>query len=291
MESCHLTETESGTWSRGLSPPRRSAEGLSVMGPVLCHGHKRPPMIGAKSALGDLLLIWHEGQLQSNRMDNILITTSGSVIEVFADIWCPFAHVGLRTIQEERARAGREDVAIWVRAWPLELVNGAPLDAPTTAEHVDELRGQVAPDLFRHFDTATFPTSTLDALALANRAYRAEPQVGELVSFALRQALFEEGRDVSDSATLQQIAHTLGVAMPDDSDSARVVADWHEGERRGVLGSPHFFCGDVDVFCPSLTIMKDPGKGISIHKDTSKLTDFLAGCLAPTAATSADSWR
>ena len=220
--------------------------------------------------------------MQSNRKPEILSASSGPVIEVFADIWCPFAHVGLRTIHEERARAGREDMAIWVRAWPLELVNGAPLDASTTAKHVDELRSQVSPDLFRHFDTARFPSSTLDALALANRAYRANPQVGELVSFALRQALFEEGQDVSDRITLQHIAHTLGVAMPDDSDSAGVVADWHEGERRGVLGSPHFFCGDVDVFCPSLLITKDPGKGTSILRDSSRLTDFLARCLAPT---------
>ena len=51
------------------------------------------------------------------------------------------------------------------------------------------------------------------------------------------------------------------------------------------LGSPHFFCGDVDVFCPSLTITKDPVKGTSILRDTSPfLTDFLARCPLSTAA-------
>ena len=54
--------------------------------------------------------------------------TTTPVIEVFADIWCPFAHVGLLAIAEERIRTGRFDVAIRVRAWPLELVNGVPLD-------------------------------------------------------------------------------------------------------------------------------------------------------------------
>ena len=219
------------------------------------------------------------GQGQSNRVDEVLSTTPGPVIEVFADIWCPFAHVGLQTIHAERARAGREDVTIWVRAWPLELVNGAPLEASTTGDHVDELREQVAPDLFRHFDITRFPSSTLDALALANRAYRVDPYVGELVSFALRRALFEEAQDLSDTITLEHIAHTLGVAMPDDSDHAGVVADWHEGERRGVLGSPHFFCGDDDVFCPSLDITKGPVKGVSVVKDTSRLTAFRARCL------------
>jgi 2-hydroxychromene-2-carboxylate isomerase len=207
-------------------------------------------------------------------------TTPGPTIEVFADIWCPFTHVGLRTIEEQRARRGRTDVSIWVRAWPLELVNGAPLDPAVTKEHADDLRGQVAPNLFRHLDLDRFPRSTLDALALANRAYRTDLQVGERVSFALRDALFEEGRDISDRATLESVASDLGVVMPEESDRAGVLADWSEGVRRGVLGSPHFFCGDTDVFCPSLDITKDPIEGLSIVRDGSRLTEFLARCLA-----------
>ena len=67
--------------------------------------------------------------------------------------------------------------------------------------------------------------------------------------------------------------------MPDEFDRAAVVADWHEGQRHGVRGSPHFFCGDDDVFCPSLDITKSPVKGLSIVRDTSRLTEFLARCL------------
>ena len=205
--------------------------------------------------------------------------TTGPVIEVFADIWCPFAHVGLRAIEEQRARAGRSDVAIRVRAWPLELVNGAPLDPAVTKEHADDLRNQVAPDLFAHLDVDRFPTSTLEALALANRAYRSDLQVGERVSFALRDALFEEGRDISDPVTLDYLAHDLGVVMPDETDRAAVLADWDEGRRRGVLGSPHFFCGATDVFCPSLDISKDSVEGLSVVRDVSRLTAFVEQCL------------
>ena len=135
-----------------------------------------------------------------------MITTTGPIIEVFADIWCPFTHVGLRAVKEQRARSGRDDVAIWVRAWPLELVNGAPLDPAVTKAHADDLRNQVAPNLFQHLDVDRFPSSTLDALALANRAYRTGPDTGERASFALRDALFEEGRDISDPAMLQRLA-------------------------------------------------------------------------------------
>jgi len=208
-------------------------------------------------------------------------TTPTPIIEVFADIWCPFTHVGLRAIDEHRIRTGLTDVAIWVRAWPLELVNGAPLDPAVTKEHADDLREQVAPDLFRHLDIERFPRSTLDALALANRAYRTGLQLGERVSFALRDLLFEEGRDISERATLEHLAGEYGIDMPEESDHADVVADWHTGVQRGVLGSPHFFCGGTDVFCPSLDITKDPDLGVSIVRDASRLTEFLERCLAP----------
>ena len=49
-------------------------------------------------------------------------------LEVFADVCCPFTHVGLRRIVRRRAELGRDDVVLVVRAWPLELVNGVPLD-------------------------------------------------------------------------------------------------------------------------------------------------------------------
>jgi len=205
---------------------------------------------------------------------------TGPVIEVFADIWCPFTHVGLRTIEEQRARAGRSDVAIWVRAWPLELVNGAALDPTVTREHAEDLREQVAPELFSHLEVDRFPISTLGALALTNRAYRTDLQVGERVSFALRDALFEEGRDISDPVTLEYLARDLGVVMADETDRAAVLADLDEGRQRGVLGSPHFFCGDIDVFCPSLDITKDPVEGLSVARDVSHLTEFLERCLA-----------
>jgi hypothetical protein len=59
-----------------------------------------------------------------------------------------------------------------------------------------------------------------------------------------------------------------------------VRADWHEGRRRGVLGSPHFFCGGTDVFCPTLDITKDPVEGLSVVRDVLRLTAFVERCLA-----------
>jgi hypothetical protein len=38
------------------------------------------------------------------------------VLEVFADVWVPFTHVVLRRLVEQRARLGRDDVVVRVRA-------------------------------------------------------------------------------------------------------------------------------------------------------------------------------
>ena len=200
-------------------------------------------------------------------------------IEVFADIWCPFTHVGLRTIAEQRAERGRPDVGIIVRAWPLELVNGAPMDPYKARDHAEELREQVAPTMFTKLDPEHFPTSTLDALALVHRAYQAGIAVGERASFGLRDALFEHGRDISDLAELRAIADELGIDMPHADDHAAVLADWEEGQQRGVLGSPHFFCGADHLFCPSLAITRDPEAGLIIDTDTARLSSFLDACL------------
>ncbi|MFM2077952.1 MAG: hypothetical protein RJA49_1842 [Actinomycetota bacterium] len=201
-------------------------------------------------------------------------TVSHPALEVFADVWCTFAHVGLRLVDQHRRQAGREDIVIVVRAWPLELVNGTPMDATKTADHVRELQEFVAPDLFRGFDAARFPSTTLPALALVARAQRTDPRTGERAAFAVRDALFERGEDIADAAVLRRLADDLGIGEADDDDSAAVMADWHEGVGRGVIGSPHFFAGDDSAFCPSLQITRGDG-GLTIHRDAARLGEFL----------------
>ena len=98
-----------------------------------------------------------------------------AVIEVFADVWCPYAHVGIRRFVQRRWAVGRDDLLLRVRAWPLELVNGEPLDADHVAEQIDDLRRQVTPALFAGFDARRFPSTTLPALELVDDAYRTRP--------------------------------------------------------------------------------------------------------------------
>jgi len=198
------------------------------------------------------------------------------VIEVFADVRCPFTHVGLRRLVERRESEGA-GFALRVRAWPLELVNGEPLSGDLIAEEVEALREQVAPDLFAGFPVATFPASSMPALALTAAAYDVDLAIGERVALALRQTFFEEGRDVSDPEVLDEIA--AGCGVPAGGDAEPVLADWREGRERGVIGSPHFFAGGQGWFCPLLDISHEGGT-FHIVDNGPALDGFLARALA-----------
>lgn len=177
-----------------------------------------------------------------------------AVLEVYADVTCPFTHVGLHRLTEERDRRGRPDLHLRVRAWPLELVNDAPMDAHAVTGKAAALREQVAPDLFGGFREDTFPTTTLPALAFTEAAYRVGPEVGEHAALVVRDLVFEEGRDVADPVVLAAAATALGVTDVNDGDRAAVLADYEEGRAKGVQGSPTFFVHGHGFFCPTLDI-------------------------------------
>ncbi len=201
-----------------------------------------------------------------------------TVVEVFADIVCPFTHVGLHRLVERRRQLGA-DFQIRVRAWPLELVNGAPFEPGPVADKVAALRASVAPELFRAFEPAHFPYTSLPALAVAATAYRKDIATGERASLLLRDALFEDGLDISCHCTLQRIAASLGLHVPLDAEQD-VIDDWHDGRRRGVLGSPHFFVGGHDWFCPVLHIEHPDTGGLAVSFDVAAFDDFVQACVA-----------
>jgi len=197
-------------------------------------------------------------------------------IEVFADVLCPFTHVGLRRLVATRAQLHRNDVSIRVRAWPLELVNGEPLARELLVEEIGELRETVAPDLFTGFTPEHFPMSSLPALALAATAYQAGVEQGERVSLALRDALFEEGRDLADPDELLRIGERAAVGNF-RAGEANVLNDYAEGRARGVIGSPHFFVEGEGFFCPTLAIERVDGH-LSISYDARAFDEFVGRC-------------
>lgn len=197
------------------------------------------------------------------------------IVEVFADITCPFTHVGLRRLVRHRESVGRNDVVLRVRAWPLELVNGEPLTGEFVEEEIQALRETVAPDLFGGFDAGCFPGTSMPALALAASAYARDDRTGEHVSLALRTALFENGSDISDTGVRAAIARSVGLDAPGPDAQQPVLRDWHEGRRRGVKGSPHFFVDDRGFFCPTLDIRRIDGH-LQVELDREAFARFVA---------------
>jgi predicted DsbA family dithiol-disulfide isomerase len=202
-----------------------------------------------------------------------------TVIEVFADVGCPFTHVGLRRFVERRDALGRDDVVLRVRSWPLEVVNGQPLDPTFIAEEVDDLREQLGPELFTGFDGSAFPATSMPAMALAVAGYDVGPATGEAISLELRDLLFEQNTDVADLDVLAALAARHGI-QADLSDHRRVLADHAEGVERGVIGSPHFFTPTGGFFCPSLDVHRDDDGHLRITADAEGFDRFLAACLA-----------
>lgn len=196
-------------------------------------------------------------------------------MEVYADIVCPFAYVGLTQLIERRHQLDRDDVRFRIRAWPLELVNGEPVDAHFIGEEIAELRPQVAPNLFDGFEPGRFPTSTLPALGLTAAAYEVDDATGEAVAMQLRRLVFEDGRDVTDPAMLAEVAERNGV--PDLGDIEVAREEWITGRTRGVIGSPHFFVDGDSVFCPVLDIRRVEG-ALVVKIDQQAYDAFAARC-------------
>jgi 2-hydroxychromene-2-carboxylate isomerase len=125
-----------------------------------------------------------------------------------------------------------------------------------------------------------FPITSIPALGLTSAAYALDESLGSMVGLAVRDALFEEGRDVSDPAVLAEIGRAFGVVPPDLAwaDDA-VRSDWQCGRERGVQGSPHFFIGDRSWFCPSLDIRHDQN-GFDIRLSGDGMREFYAAAFA-----------
>ena len=176
-----------------------------------------------------------------------------TIVEVFADITCPFTHVGLKQVVEHVADMS-EPADVVVRAWPLEWVNGAPLAVDAVLTKAAALTEQLGVDDFSGLRADRWPATTIPALNLAAAAYDRDAGTGLAVSLALRAALFEQGLDVDDDEVLATIAAEHGLDAPARDPRPEVAADYELGQTRGVQGSPHFFVGPDGYFCPALDL-------------------------------------
>jgi predicted DsbA family dithiol-disulfide isomerase len=180
------------------------------------------------------------------------------VLTVFSDLHCPWAYVFSIRLRRHRAAVGQPPVA-W-RCWPLELVNqrGTPWD--TVSQEIPVL-AQLEPDHFAAPRRSSWPSTLLPAMeALKVAAELGGAQAADRFDEAARRAFFLDRRDLSLRPTLLDLATEVGLdraAFRDEFDGGghrrAVVADWEEGRRRGVEGSPHAFLADGSgVFNPGI---------------------------------------
>jgi predicted DsbA family dithiol-disulfide isomerase len=196
-------------------------------------------------------------------------------VEVYADITCPFAHVGLKRVTQH-VHEMAEPVDVIVRAWPLEWVNGSPLAVEAVLVKGAALTDQLGVDDFSGLRSDAWPASTIPALNLTATGYERDPATGLAVGLDLRAALFERGEDVGDPDVLAQIAAAHGLPAPSTEPSDAVRSDYDTGLARGVKGSPHFFVGSDDFFCPALDLGHDADGHLTARFDADMLAEFFA---------------
>lgn len=202
-----------------------------------------------------------------------------TTVDVYAEITCPFAYVGLRHVVDHIADID-EPIDVIVRSWPLEWVNGSGLAFDGVQTKAVALREQLGIDEFAGLRADRWPSTTIPALTLAAVAYEVDAATGLAVSVALRTALFEDGIDVSNPDELASLAADHGVEF-DHADDSAVRADHEAGQERGVIGSPHYFVRDDDFFCPALDLGRDADDHLIARFDPSGLERFLARLDAP----------
>ena len=171
------------------------------------------------------------------------------MLTVFSDLHCPWAYVFSIRLRRARTAVGEPPVA-W-RCWPLELVNDRGTPWETISQEIPVLT-QLEPDHFAPPRRQTWPSTLLPAMeALKVAGELGGPEAADRYDEAARRAFFLDRRDLSIRPTLAEIAAETGLdrarfldAFDGGGHRRSVVADWEEGRRRGVEGSPQVFLPD-----------------------------------------------
>ena len=207
------------------------------------------------------------------------------LIEVYADIACPWCYIGERRLAE--ALAQRPDMEVARRWRPFQLQPDLPPQGVPWAEFVPAKFGGAAqaarmfarvaqagaPDGidFRFDQVATAP-NTRDAHRLV--LFAAEHGQEWPMADALFAAHFTEGRDLNDPDQLVAVAESVGLDaaevrayLASDAGVAEVQASQEQAERLGITGVPFYVIDGryglsgaqpVDVFVRALDELAAP---------------------------------
>lgn len=193
-----------------------------------------------------------------------------TTIQVWSDLLCPFAYIGLLRLRRARTRLGLDDaVALEHRTFPLELFNGPHPRRGTDTEAVG--LGQIEPAAqFRVWTSADdlYPHTVLLAAEAVHAADAQGLRAGEELDLALRRAFWTHSRSISHRQVILDVAAELppgvldvtmlAAALDLGTHRADVMADYAVAQTDAVAGSPTYRL-------PDGTTVTNPG--IEVHWD------------------------
>ena len=171
-----------------------------------------------------------------------------TTIQVWSDLLCPFAYVGILRLRRARERLGL-DVSLEHHTFPLELFNGPHPRRGTDTEAVG--LGQIEPEA--HFRVWTepddrYPHTVLLAAEAVHAASAQSLRAGEELDLALRQAFWTHSRSISHRQVILDVAgqlagvdvEALAAALDTGRRRADVMADFAVAQTDAIAGSPTF---------------------------------------------------
>ncbi|AOS64621.1 DsbA family oxidoreductase [Actinoalloteichus hymeniacidonis] len=195
------------------------------------------------------------------------LTPQQGVIVVFSDIWCSFAHIAVHRLHTTRARLGLTDrVRFDLRAFPLELLNGAPSPRAGTDSEVGRM-GQQEPaagwQLWQDKEYL-YPSTTLPALEAVIAAKEQSLHASEQLDLALRRAFWAESRCISNRAVILAAAEST-----DAVDVAALTEALDDGRARRSLSDDAAISATERVVCSPHLFLPDgtdhANPGIEVH--------------------------
>jgi predicted DsbA family dithiol-disulfide isomerase len=173
----------------------------------------------------------------------------------YADYICPFCYLAHRSLEQYR-RTREDALTVDWRPFDLrsgkrgsdgEIDDGADKGYPTEVEQrVKQLKSQHDADEMLALDEVP-KVDSLDAQAVSMYIRDEHPKQWAVVDDAIFDALWEDGRDISDGEVLAEIAANAGVdrdevrdAITDDERRSQLFERFENARRNGVTDVPTF---------------------------------------------------
>jgi predicted DsbA family dithiol-disulfide isomerase len=179
-------------------------------------------------------------------------------VQVWSDLLCPFAYVGLLRFYRARARLGLDgEVRVEHRCFPLELFNGPHPRRGTDTEAVGV--GQIEPEAEFRVWTAPedqYPHTVLLAAEAVAATGAQSAAAAEALDLALRRAFWTQSRSISHRSVILEVAEETGSvdvkdlaeALDTGRHRAQLMADFAVAQTGAIPASPTFRLADRTAY-------------------------------------------